>query len=88
MGGMIPRHVTSLRQACQILVGQDVETGARSLLIRHELNLNTVRAEPVEALPFDRLRANGLANKLGRINSDQGTNGDSPLACGLLTVLW
>jgi hypothetical protein len=31
-------------------------------------NMSTVRAELVEAQPFDRLRANGLANKPGRIN--------------------
>ncbi|MDP2109477.1 MAG: hypothetical protein Q8J94_01430 [Thiobacillus sp.] len=42
-----------------------------SLLIRHELNMTTVRPEPVEELCFDRLSTNELTDKSGRINSWQ-----------------
>ncbi len=38
------------------------------ILIRHELNMSTVRPEPVEGLCFDRLSTNELADKSGRIN--------------------
>ena len=38
------------------------------LLIRHELNMSTVRPGLVEGLCFDKLSTNGLANKPGRIN--------------------
>jgi hypothetical protein len=34
-----------------------------------EHDMNTARAELVEAPPFDKLRANGLAHKFGRINN-------------------
>ncbi|MDP2111831.1 MAG: hypothetical protein Q8N48_02380, partial [Thiobacillus sp.] len=40
-----------------------------TLLIRHELNMTTVRPEPVEGLCFDRLGTNELTDKSGRINS-------------------
>ncbi len=41
------------------------------LLIRRELNMTTVRPEPVEGLCFDRLSTNELANKSSRINNLQ-----------------
>ena len=49
--------------------GAEVAAVAVGLLIRHELNMSTVRPEPVEGLCFDRLSTNGLANKPGRINN-------------------
>jgi hypothetical protein len=49
------------------------------LLILHELNMSTVRPEPVEACPepaewglcFDKLSTNELANKSGWINNSK-----------------
>ena len=43
---------------------------ASTLLIRHELNMITVRPEPVEGLCFDRLSTNESADKSGRINNE------------------
>jgi len=45
------------------------------ILIRRELNMSTVRPEPVEGLCFDGLSTNELANESGRINklTGQGT---------------
>jgi hypothetical protein len=40
--------------------------------------MNTVRAELVEAQPFDKLRANGVADKAGRINKRLLTASLSP----------
>ncbi|MDP2979814.1 MAG: hypothetical protein Q8N48_13415, partial [Thiobacillus sp.] len=48
-----------------------------TLLIRHELNMTTVRPEPVEGLCFDRLSTNELTDKSGRINSVSSASASS-----------
>ncbi|MDP2110729.1 MAG: hypothetical protein Q8N48_07735, partial [Thiobacillus sp.] len=50
-----------------------------TLLIRHELNMTTVRPEPVEGLCFDRLSTNELTDKSGRINNEQSRMISAPI---------